>query len=107
MKHKKKPSWQLPLIILVTVLLCYTTSNAQTVPQIAEKALAATVSLEMRDRNGAVLSRGSGFFVRSNLLATNYHVIEGAARGTAKLVDRTGHTLLKGWRRIKQTISYF
>ena len=88
MKHKKKPSWQLPLIILVTVLLCYTTSNAQTVPQIAEKALAATVSLEMRDRNGAVLSRGSGFFVRSNLLATNYHVIEGAARGTAKLVDR-------------------
>ena len=87
MKHQKKLLLQLPLIILVTVLLYYTTSNAQTVPQIAEKALAATVSLEMRDRNGAVLSRGSGFFVRSNLIATNYHVIEGAARGTAKLVD--------------------
>ena len=88
MKHQEKLLLQLPLIILVTVLLYYTTSNAQTVPQIAEKALAATVSLEMRDRNGAVLSRGSGFFVRSNLIATNYHVIEGAARGTAKLVDR-------------------
>ena len=88
MIHQKKMLRQLPLIILVTMLLCCTTSNAQTVPQIAEKALAATVSLEMRDRNGAVLSRGSGFFVRSNLIATNYHIIEGAARGTAKLVDR-------------------
>ena len=88
MKQKEKLLLQLPLIIFVTVLLCCTTSNAQTVPQIAEKALAATVSLEMRDRKGAVLSRGSGFFVRSNLIATNYHVIEGAARGTAKLVDR-------------------
>ena len=88
MKQKEKLLLQLPLIIFVTVLLCCTTSNAQTVPQIAEKALAATVSLEMRDRKGAVLSRGSGFFVRSNLIATNYHIIEGAARGTAKLVDR-------------------
>ena len=87
MKREKKLLWQLPLIIFVTVLLCCTTSNAQTVPQIAEKALAATVSLEMYDRNGTLLGRGSGFFVRSNLIATNYHVIEGAARGTVKLVD--------------------
>ena len=90
MKQKKKLLWQLPLVTLVSVLLFCTLNNtpAQTVPQIAEKALAATVSLEMRDKNGALLSRGSGFFVRSNLIATNYHVIEGAARGTAKLVDR-------------------
>ncbi len=88
MKQKKKLLWQLSLITLAGMLLFCTTGNSQTVPQIAEKALAATVSLEMRDRKGAVLSRGSGFFVRSNLIATNYHVIEGAARGTAKLVDR-------------------
>ena len=88
MKQKKKLLLQPSLIILVTVLICCTTSNAQTVPQIVENALAATVSLEMQDRSGALLSRGSGFFVRSNLIATNYHVIEGAARGTAKLVDR-------------------
>ena len=79
MKREEKLLWRMPLITLVVVLLCFTTSNAQTVPQIAEKALAATVSLEMRDRNGAVLSRGSGFFVRSNLIATNYHVIEGGS----------------------------
>ena len=88
MKQKKKLLRQLPLIILVTVLLCCTTSNALTVPQIAKKALAATIYLEMQDNNGTVISRGSGFFVQSNLIATNYHVIEGAARGTAKLVDR-------------------
>ena len=88
MKQKKKLLWQLPLIILVTVLLCCITSNAQTVPQIAEKALAATVSLEMQDRNGVVLGFGSGFFVRHDLIATNYHVIEGAAHGTAKLAGK-------------------
>ena len=105
MKHKKKPSWQLPLVTLVSVLLSYTLNNApaQTVPQIAEKALAATVSLEMRDRNGAVLSRGSGFFVRSNLIATNYHVIEGAARGTAKLVDRYKAYTIEGFTAVDKT----
>ena len=103
MKRQKKLLLQLPLIILVTVLLCYTTSNAQTVPQIAEKALAATVSLEMRDRNGAVLSRGSGFFVRSNLIATNYHVIEGAARGTAKLVARYKTYTIEGITAVDKT----
>ena len=35
-----------------------------------------------------ILRRGSGFFVRRNLIATNYHVIAGAARGTAKLVGK-------------------
>ena len=56
--------------------------------QIAEKALAATVYLEMKDQNGVTLGFGSGFFVRENLIATNYHVIEGATQGTAKLVGK-------------------
>ena len=89
MKHQNTTLGRLPLVTLIGVLLFCILNNtpAQTVPQIAKKALAATVSLEMRNRNGVVLSRGSGFFVRSHLIATNYHVIEGAARGTAKLID--------------------
>ena len=55
---------------------------------IAEKALAATVYLEMKDKNSKTLGIGSGFFVKPNLIATNYHVIEGAAKGTAKLVGK-------------------
>ena len=72
------------------VLLFCTTSitSAQTVPDIAEKALAATVYLEMQDSNGKILGFGSGFFVKPNLIATNYHVIAGAASGTAKLVGK-------------------
>lgn len=61
---------------------------AQTAEQIAKKALAATVYLEMKDRNGETLGFGSGFFVKENLIATNFHVIEGAAKGTAKLVGK-------------------
>ena len=60
---------------------------ALTTEQLAQKALAATVYLEMKNSTGTTLSFGSGFFVTPNQIATNFHVIEGAAQGTAKLVD--------------------
>ncbi len=63
---------------------------------IAEKALAATVYLEMKDTNGKTLGIGSGFFVKPNLIATNYHVIEGAAKGTAKLVGKSTTYKIEG-----------
>ena len=58
-----------------------------TVPQLAKKALAATVSLQMQDENGVIQGRGSGFFVRRNLIATNFHVIDGATKGNMRLVN--------------------
>ena len=61
---------------------------ALTTEQLAEKALAATVYLEMHDSTGTTLSFGSGFFVKPNQIATNFHVIEGAEQGTAKLVGK-------------------
>ena len=66
MKHQNNPLWWMLLVTLVGVLLFCTLNNApaQTVPQIAEKALAATVFLDMHDRDGALLNWGSGFFVR-------------------------------------------
>ena len=95
MKHQNKSFRQLPLGALIVLLLfCQTnTTPAQTVPEIAEKALAATAYLEMQDSNGLSLGFGSGFFVKPNLIATNYHVIAGAASGTAKLVGK--HTTYK------------
>ena len=85
-------------IIPVIVLVFCTISRvpAQTAPQIAEKALAATVYLEMQDIKGMSLGVGSGFFVGDNLIATNYHVIEGAARGTAKLVGQFSTYRIEG-----------
>ena len=66
MKHQNTPLWWLSLVTLVSTMLFCALSNtsAQTVPQIAEKTLSATVSLEMQDRSGTILGQGSGFFVR-------------------------------------------
>ncbi len=87
MKYRHK------LSAIIALLLFFTISTAPTqttlpAEDIAEKALAATVYLEMKDNNGKTLGIGSGFFVKPNLIATNYHVIEGAAKGTAKLVGK-------------------
>ena len=105
MKHQNKSLWQLLLIIPVIVLVFCTIStvSAQTAPQIAEKALAATVYLEMQDSKDLLLGFGSGFFVRDNLIATNYHVIEGAARGTAKLVGQFSTYTIEGVTATDQT----
>ena len=71
------------------LLLSITTgASALTTEQLAEKALAATVSLEMKDSTGTTLSFGSGFFVKPNQIATNFHVIAGARHGTVKLVGK-------------------
>ena len=94
MKHRDSLLWTFPRAVIVVLLLLFCTIN--TVPaqpplsaeDIAQKALAATVYLEMQDKNGKTLGIGSGFFVQPNLIATNYHVIEGAAKGTAKLVGK-------------------
>ena len=105
MKHQNKSLWQLLRIIPVIVLVFCTISRvpAQTAPQIAEKALAATVYLEMQDSKGVPLGFGSGFFVGDNLIATNYHVIEGAARGTAKLVGQFSTYTIEGVTATDQT----
>ena len=93
MNYRYKILWKFPRLTIIIFLLFYTinpTSAQTTLPaeDIAEKALAATVYLEMKDSNDKTLGIGSGFFVKSNLIATNYHVIEGAAKGTAKLVGK-------------------
>ena len=105
MKHQNKSLWQLLRIIPVIVLVfCrISTVSAQTAPEIAEKALAATVYLEMQDSKGVPLGFGSGFFVGDNLIATNYHVIEGAARGTAKLVGQFSTYTIEGVTATDQT----
>ena len=98
MKHENKPLRHLFIATLIVLLFCSTNSPpAQTVPDIAEKALAATVYLEMKDSTGKTLGFGSGFFVKPNLIATNYHVIAGAASGTAKLVGKYTTYKIEGW----------
>ena len=80
-------------------LLCYvrTVAVAQTPQQIAQKVFCSTVLLVMEDANGQPLSLGSGFFVKNGQIATNLHVVEGAARGYAKLVGKETKFNLEGY----------
>ena len=84
MSFSKKMSLCFTLLLL-HMFFAINSSPAQTAEQIAEKALAATVYLEMKDSSGTVLGFGSGFFVKPNLIATNYHVIEGCSKRHSKI----------------------
>lgn len=71
-----------------------TSVYAQSTQDIAKKAFGSTVLLVMEDANGQPLSLGSGFFVRDGEIASNLHVVEGAARGYAKLIgQKTKHDI--------------
>lgn len=82
----KTPIKAIPCFTVLWIFLCSITTAAdtQSAEEIAEKALAATVHLELKNRNGKTLGFGSGFFIGKNQIATNFHVIEGSANGTAK-----------------------
>ena len=72
-------------------------------PTDCRKSVSRYGLLRMQDSNGLPLGFGSGFFVRDNLIATNYHVIEGAARGTAKLVGQFSTYTIEGVTATDQT----
>ena len=63
-------------------------ATALTPQEIAQTALGSTVLLVIKDTTGRS-SLGSGFVVRDGQIATNYHVIEGISRGSARLVGET------------------
>ena len=63
------------------------TTTPQNPQQIAKKALESTVYLAIERTNGKKV-QGSGFFVRPGYVATNYHVIVGAAKVHVNLVGR-------------------
>ena len=82
----QKPSFRFMLLIML-FFNSITLGYAQSPEIIAQKTKASTVLLEIKDASGRA-SQGSGFFVGDRIVATNYHVINGAKTGTAKLVSR-------------------
>lgn len=82
------------LCVAFLLLAAASSAHAQTAQEIAKKAFGSTVLLVMEDANGQPLSLGSGFLVRDGEIASNLHVVEGAARGYAKLVgQKTEHDI--------------
>lgn len=62
--------------------------SAENARQIASATFPSVVLLGMEDERGQPVALGSGFFVKENVIASNFHVIEKAARGYAKLVGQ-------------------
>lgn len=60
----------------------------QSASQIAKKVFPSVVMLVLEDEYGQPLSFGSGFFVNSNVLATNLHVVTNSSNGYAKVVGK-------------------
>jgi S1-C subfamily serine protease len=64
--------------------------------EIAERILPSTVLLVMRDAKSKPLALGSGFVVGEGKVVSNFHVIEGASAGMAKLVGKEGNVEVLG-----------
>ena len=84
-------------------LLAATLVSAQTAPEIARIAFASTVLLIMEDANGQQLSLGSGFLVADSVIASNLHVVKGAASGYANLVGKNKTYEVRGVTAIDPT----
>jgi len=69
---------------------------AQNAKQVARKTFPSVVMLIMADRNGQPLSLGSGFFVREDVVATNFHVIAGASSGYARVINQKARFEIAG-----------
>ena len=81
---------------LILVFQCIDV-NAETPQQIAKKSFQSVVLLVMEDSHGQSVSLGSGFFVRQGVIATNFHVVEGASRGYAKIVGQRAKLDIEGF----------
>lgn len=76
---------------------------AQNARQIAQNAFPAVALLVTDDASGQPLSLGSGFVVRSGYVVTNLHVIEGAARGYAKVLGHEQKYDISGVSAVDET----
>jgi hypothetical protein len=81
----KTLQWLLLVAVLGFVFVAKASENAR---QIASATFPSVVLLVMEDERGQPVALGSGFFVKENVIASNFHVIEGASRGYAKLVGQ-------------------
>lgn len=72
-------------------------ANVKNPQQIATETLPSTVLLDMKDFNGQPHGFGSGFFIGEGEIATNFHVVEKAYQGSAKLFGQMEQYEIAGY----------
>jgi S1-C subfamily serine protease len=83
--------------LLVLATLAQIDFRTQKSPaQIAREAFPSVVLLTMEDAKGQPWKLGSGFFVAKDTIATNFHVIDGAVIGHAKIVGQPAQLTIAG-----------
>jgi hypothetical protein len=81
----------LALVGLLSVLVAPVPAPAQSASSAVRGAASRVVTLRGYDESGALTSQGSGFYLGSGRIATNYHVIAGASQ--VRIVGGEGRTL--------------
>jgi hypothetical protein len=89
-----------PLLILSIILFfCVNQSLAQDASLIYKKTVNSTVTIITDDG-----SQGSGFFVAPNIIATNYHVMEGATKASCYLNNSDTEYKIDGYVGIDKSV---
>ena len=91
------------LIALAVISNCFVSVFAQDARLVAKQVFPSVVMLDMQDAERSPLRFGSGFFVGPNIIATNYHVIENASYGVAKVAGETQTYVIEGTIAIDKT----
>lgn len=81
--------------ILLLLILLFTAAPVfaqDFLPQLVRRIKPSAVAIETFDARGATLSRGSGFFVASDKIITNRHVIEKSSRVEIHLLSGKKYT---------------
>src|SRR5262250_3526460 len=76
------------LLLAVFIIPVRVEASQDLLPELVRRIKPSAVAIETFDSRGEKLSRGSGFFIESDRIVTNRHVIEGAYR--AEIHSSTG-----------------
>lgn len=90
------------IALFILIFCTQTILLSQTAQEIAKKSFPSVVLLVMEDLSGQPISIGSGFFVANNKIVTNAHVIEGAAKGYARLINNKSKLDILGYTAIDE-----
>src|SRR5207247_290478 len=85
-------SFAMPALAL---LILGRSAFGQTGREVARTSFPSVVSIEMKDGAGYPKSFGSGFFVEDEVVASNFHVVQGASTGTIKISGKTEKVAIK------------